>query len=195
MAGEIDVAVGSHETDATEESAAGVPAGVVGLTGIGHHGEDVVLSELQLVGDIHLEAHVAVVCLSHQLAVQIDVAHIHDASEVNQQALALQAVGRREVQPVPAAPHLLERTAAETALDVGGGIVVVGLLIGGRCHPRLLYLEVVGQVDGAPMTVLIGCCGSSLHIAEVESPSEVKALHGAHLCHSLKGEEAECEKK
>ena len=149
---------------------------------------------MQLVGDVHLKAHVTVVGLSNELAVEIDVAHIHDAAEVNQQALALQAVGRCEMQAIPSAAHLLECSARQAALDVGGRVVVVGLLIGGRCHPRLLYLEVVRQVDGAPMAVLIGCCLTSVHIAEVEFPAEVKALRDAHRCRCLCREKAECEK-
>ena len=182
MASEVEVAGGADEPDVAEESAAGVPARVAWLAGVGHDGYDVVLAKAQLVSDVDLEAHVAIVRAADELAVEIDVGHIHDAAKVEQQPTAAQLVGRgRQMETIPGTAHLLEATAGETALDVGRHIAVVGLLVSRRRHPGLLYLEVVGHVDDAPCGVVVGGGSSALDVAGMEAPAEVQVLRCAGL--------------
>ena len=185
MAGEEHVLVGDHELHASVESSASVPSGVPRFTGVGHHGDDIVLSKLQPVGDIYLKAHIAIVRAPCMLPVHIDVARIHDAAEVEQQAPSAQRVSRREVQPVPPSAHLLESPARQSALDVGGRVVVVGLLVGSRRHPRLLYLEVMGQIHRPPAAVVEQWRSAIGHVAGMEAPAEVQALR--MRCYAAKG--------
>ena len=84
---EIQVLVGCPDVYAAEESAAGVPSGVVRFAGVGHHGYHIVLSPSQLVGNVNLKPHIAIVGSANVLTVQIDIAYVHDTSEIQQYAL------------------------------------------------------------------------------------------------------------
>ena len=82
MAIEKKVAVGSNEFYITEESTTGIPPRVTGLAGVSHHSNNIVLTILQVVGHVKLETHIAIVGAANLSAVDIDITHIHDATEV-----------------------------------------------------------------------------------------------------------------
>ena len=186
MALEVEGGVGDADVHAAEQSAACIPARVVRLTGVGHHGYHVVLSPFQPAGDVYFESHISVVGAANAFAVQIDVAHIHDASEIQQYALVFHGFIGRQVVAVPSLAHLFEAAARQAALDIGSHVGVVGALRGVGLHPGLFYLEVVGQTDAAPLAV-VGTHGSRiLHVACMESPALVDIFQGA-LCHRWHG--------
>ena len=179
----IQVAVGAHQFHVAKQSATRVPARVARLARVGTHSHHVVLSHLQFLSHIYLEPHVAIVRASHLLAVHIDIAHIHDATEIQQQSAPPERVGRHQVQPVPSLPHLLEATTAQSALDIGRRVVVVGLFASRRRHPRLLYLEVVRHAHRAPSCVVQFHVRPVFHVASLEVPAVVQHGHAA-LRHS-----------
>ena len=111
MALEIEFAVGGYETHAPKESATRIPAGISRLTGIGHHGNDILLAGLQPVSDDDLKADIAIVSTANTFAVEVDVGRIDNTIELQEQAPTLQGIGWRQVEPIPPLPHLLESTA------------------------------------------------------------------------------------
>ena len=181
MALEIEFTVGGYQAYTPEQSAPGIPAGISRLTRISHHGDDILLAGLQPVSDVDLEPDIAIVGTANTFTVEVDVGRIDNTIELQEQTAALQGIGRRQMEPVPPLPHLLEPTARQTALDVGRRIVIVGLLVGGRCHPRLLNLEIMRHIDRSPAAVverfLVGTC----HRAGMETPTEIQVLHDAPL--------------
>ena len=60
----------AHDAYVAEQSTTRIPTGVARLAGIGHHLYKIVLTIFQFVGNIQLEAHVAIVRATHTL-------HIH----------------------------------------------------------------------------------------------------------------------
>ena len=180
---EIEVSTGGHQLHIAEKSATRVPTRIVRFARIGLHGNHILLSQLQLVRYVYLEAHIAIVCSAYVLTVQVDIAHIHDAPEVEQKPSALQRVGRRKVQAIPRLSHLLEAPTAQSALDVGCHVGVVSLFVSIRSHPGLFYLEVVRHVDGAPAVVVEFGRGCVLHVAGMEFPTKVQVLHNRSLRH------------
>ena len=155
MAGKIKVFGCGDEFHVAEQTATGIPSRVVRLAGVGNNGQFVGFSPLQLVGDVNLKAHISVVGAANALSVEIDIARVHDAAKVEQDALALHVVGRSELITVVAFAHLLESATRQAALDVGCHIGVVGLLVSGRSHPWLFNLEVVWQVYLAPLSFVV----------------------------------------
>ena len=182
MAGEELVARGHHELHSPEQSATGVPAGVERVAGVGTHRDDVVLAIAQPARQINLEAHVAIVGAAHALTIEVDVADIHDASEVEHHVLVLQAVIGVEVIAVPPLPHLLEAATRQAAHDVRCHIGVVAFLAYGRRHPRLFYLEVVWQANGAPRAVVVGGLCRFSDVAGMEAPAVHEVFYRACLC-------------
>ena len=130
-----------------------------------------------MVGDVQLEAYITVFCPADELAVHINIAHVHDAAEVQHETSAFQRIGRREVVAVPAASHFLEASARETALDVGRHVGVVGFLVGGRRHPGLLNLEIVRQVHPSPLAVVEQRNGSARQVAVMKQPTLIEIDH------------------
>ena len=177
MALQIQVLCRGYEFHRTEQTATSIPTRTVGFTCVGTHCQHIVLPKAQLTSHIHLETHVAIVCTANVLAVQIDIAYIHDAAKINEQPLSLQAFIGRQVQPVPATTHLLETTARESALDVGCHIRIVRAFRGVRLHPRLFYLEIMGQIYCTPCRVVCPYGSSILHIAFHKAPTEIQVSH------------------
>ena len=183
MALKEQVAVSGNEFHITKESTTSVPTRVARLAGVGHYSDHIVLTKPQGIGHINLEAHITIVGAPYLLSVHIDITHIHDAPEVEHQATTTQTVGRCQVQTIPASAHLLEATTRQSTLDISSGIVVVGLLASSRCHPRLLYLEIVRQVDHTPRLVVETFLRSIRHITSMKLPSEVQQLNRALSLH------------
>ena len=152
---EIEVSRGGDEADVSEESAAGVPTGVAWLAGIGDDLDEVVLAVFQSVAEVNLEAHVAVVCATHGLAVEQHVGGVHDALKVEEHTTAFPVGIGGEVVTVITFTHLLETATRQTALDIRSHIGIVGFLICCRCHPGLFNLEVVRHVDLLPLTFVV----------------------------------------
>ena len=176
VAGEMQVTVGDEKFHVAEEAAAGVPTGVERLLRVGLHGDDVLLANAQQLAHIHLEAQIAVVGAAHALAVEIDVAHVHDALEVEQHQAVLPLCRRGEGLHVPSHTHLLEAAGAEAALEIARLVARVALLVGAGSHPRLLYLVVVGEVHSAPIGgdgAYVRRCGNGGEVAGVEQPAEI----------------------
>ena len=164
---EEDVLWCADDADVTEQTATGVPAGIVRLACIGNHFDKVVLADFQLVGHIDFKAHITVVRAANVFLIQIDIGSIHDSFEIQQDALAFQLCRWGIVQPVVAFSHFLKTTTRQTALDIGGDIRIVGFLVGGGRNPRLFYLEVVRHIDLSPFALII----------KSELPSEVQTLY------------------
>ena len=96
---------------------------------MGTHGDDILSIETQFPCDINLEAYIAVVGTTDALAIEIHIAHIHNALKVEQQALALKGCVGGIALDIPAGAHLLEGTGRKAALEVGRSISIVGALL------------------------------------------------------------------
>ena len=179
---EVQILRCRHHFHATEQTSARVPARIAGLARVCHDGQHVFLTEAQLVRNVDFEADVSVIGSSDELTVQVNVTHIHDSSEVDEHASALQAVCRCEMQAVPAAPHLFESSAGEAALDVGGNVGVVGTLVSCWWNPWLFYLEIVRKRQRPPSVVVEVCFFCISDIAELELPSVVQTDGLSCLC-------------
>ena len=188
MALKVKFGMGGHKLYATEQTATGIPARVQGVACVGTYGKHILFAPLQLAGNINLKTHIAIVGSSHSLTIQINIAYIHDAGEINQYAPSTKRVGGGEMKPIPTLAHLFETTARQTTLDVGGNIGVVGLFIGCGCHPRLFYLKVVGQIHGAPGGIVNRRIGSLRHISSLKLPTEVEAHNKTALGRNLHGQ-------
>ena len=123
-----------------EQSASGVPARSVHLSGIGIYGHQIVLAQFQIPGDIHLESNVPVLAGSHLCAVYIHVPVIHYSIKLQEHFLSLPRFVRAEGLAVPALAHRLEPAPVQ----------------GRVLRPRLLPLEVVREVQAAPGGVVQG---------------------------------------
>ena len=165
------VAGSSNEFHTAEETTTGIPTGAERVACVGTHGDDVVLTKAQSARDFNLEAHVAIVGAANALTIEVDIANIHDASEVEQQALVLQTGIGRQVIAIPPLPHLLEAAAREATPDVRSNIGIVGFLTSIGCHPRLFNLEIVRKGDGAPATIVVGWLCCLRDVAGMEPPA------------------------
>ena len=152
---EIEVSGGGDEADVAEESATCVPTGVAWLTGIGNDLDEVVFAVTQTVAEVDLEAHVAVVGASHELAVEQDVGCIHDAFEVEEHTTAFHISRWGKMVAVIAFGHFFEAATRQAALDIRGHICIIGFLIGRWCHPGLLNLKIVRHVHLPPITFVV----------------------------------------
>ena len=178
MAVEVELGIGIDDVDIAEESAAGIPARISGVGGVGIDGNDVLLAIAQVLGDIDFKAYIAIVGAANLVAVEIDISKIHDTLEINEDAFALILLGRGKGLDIPSRTHLLETSGREAALDIGSGITVVGFLVGCGCHPWLFNLEIMRQIDFSPATGLglsgrNGRSGFSL----MEKPSTIDIGH------------------
>ena len=102
------------------------------------------------------------------MSVEIDIAHEHDAFNIEHDAPVFPTVVWGDGTPVPTNSHLLESSAAESALGIVGSIIFVDLLVLLRSYPWLRDLEIVGQMNHFHALVfqLIGVG----HIASVKLP-------------------------
>ena len=156
------------ETDVAVQSCAGVPAGVLGLAGVGDDLNQVVLAVAECTADVDLKAHVAVVGASDALTVQIDVGGVEHTLEVEQHTTVAHIVRGSEVSAVVAFAHRLEASARQ---GIGGGIGI------GGDSPRHFYLEVMGHIDAPPVSLVV----------ETELPAEVETFArplGVRSCRS-----------
>ena len=114
------------------------------------------MSEAKQPGDIYLKTYISIIGTSDALAVEIDIANVHDTLEVKQQTTTTERIMGHQGTYIPPLPHLLETTGRKTAFDVGTRIAVVSTFIGTGCHPGLFYLEVMGNMNLAPAVLLTG---------------------------------------
>ena len=156
MTGKIQFRVGDNDVDIAEEAAARVPTRVGGAGSACLDGDDVRLAIAQLLRQVNLKAHVAIVGAAHALAIEIHIAHVHDALEVDEDALALERGIGSECLGIASHAHLLKPPRRQAALEVGSTVAIVGFLVGSGRHPRLLHLEVVWYVDAPPSIVFAG---------------------------------------
>ena len=84
MAVEVELRVGIYDVDIAKQSASRVPARVSWVCGVRIHCYCVFLAVAQFVGDVNFKAHISVVGAAYLVSVEIHVAEIHDALEVNQ---------------------------------------------------------------------------------------------------------------
>ena len=84
VAGEVHTRIGVDEVYVAVESSSGVPSAVLWLSCVGFHSQDVVLPEYHLLADVHVKSKISVVCAPYTFAVEIEVAHEHDAFHVHQ---------------------------------------------------------------------------------------------------------------
>ena len=122
----------------TEQTATGVPTGVLRLTGRTVYSQYVRFIPLQQFGDISLKTQIAIVCATDLLAVQIGIAMQHNTLEVEYDTLTLPCGIGIESLAIPTCGHLLETAST--------GCLIV--------PPRHLYLIVMGQVQTAPVRVI-----------------------------------------
>ena len=178
MAVEVELGIGIHDVDIAEESAAGIPARISRVGGVGIDGDDVLLAIAQVLGDFDFKAYIAIVGAANLGAVELDIAQVHDTLEINEDAFALILLGRGKGFDIPSRAHLLEASGREAALDIGAGIAVVGFLVGCGCHPRLFYLEIMRQVDFSP-AIGLGLSGRNGRsgFSLMEKPSTIDIGH------------------
>ena len=81
MALEIEVGRSLDEVDVAIQSSTCVPTGVLLIHG-GRLDHQHVITLPQLIRDVNLKAHIAIVRTPHALAIQKDIAHEHDAFEI-----------------------------------------------------------------------------------------------------------------
>ena len=86
MALEIEVGRSLDEVDVAIQSSTCVPTGVLLIHG-GSLDYQHVITLPQLIRDVNLKAHIAIVRTPHALAIQKDIAHEHDAFEIQQDSL------------------------------------------------------------------------------------------------------------
>ena len=126
---EEEILRGGDEADIADEPSTGVPAGVLGLAGVGNHLDQIVLAVGQMVGDVDLKAHVAVVGASDALVVQIDISGVENAFEVEDHTTAFRLFRRSVVQAVVTFGHVLETPSGERVDDAHRHTVIIGVLV------------------------------------------------------------------
>ena len=189
MALEVEVGWGGNEHHVAKQATACIPPRIQRVACVSLYGNHVLFPQFQLARDIDFEAHIAIIGASDAFSVQIDIAHIHDATKVEQQTAPSQVGTGRKMQAVPTDTHLLESTARQAALDIGSHIGVVGFLVSARLHPGLFYLEVVGHVHRAPFGIVQRRLLSASNVACAELPSEVQIK----FLTALRGDACRCD--
>ena len=187
MTREKQVLIGDDEIDITIETGTRKPAGVAWILRIRLDCDFVCLSPFQKFAQVDIEAQVSIVGTTDSLTVQIDIAHQHDALEVEHDALSLPFVLRRKFVAIPADAHLLESTGTQSAAHIAARIAVIRALAGIWSHPVLSYQEIMWQIHH-----IIPALGSFqlrdiLHITAMELPSLVDTDSIAHRSLSRKG--------
>ena len=182
MTREVKILVCNDEVDITEETTTRKPAGVVRLAGIRLDGNFIHLPPLQKFTQVDIEAQVAIVGASDSLTVQIDIAHQHDALEVEHDALSPPFIFRSQLLTIPADAHLLESTGTQSAAHIAARIAVIRSFAGIRSHPILSYQEIMWQIHHIIPT--LGCfqLRDILYITAMELPSLVDTDGIAHRC-------------
>ena len=146
MAREEQILIGNDEVDITIETGTRKPAGVAWILRIRLDCDFVRLSPFQEFAQVDIEAQVSIVGTTDSLTVQIDIAHQHDALEVEHDALSLPFVLGSEFVAIPADAHLLESTGTQSAAHIAARIAIVRSLAGIRSHPVLSYQEIMWQI-------------------------------------------------
>ena len=194
MAREIELVVGDDKANITEESATRIPSRIIGSTRICPHCYLVLLAVTEQLAHVDIESQIAIVGCPYMLSVHIDIAHKHHASEVEHHPSSLPFFLGCQFVSIPAYAHLLEPSCAETAFHIIGSILAVGTFVCPRCHPGLIELEVMRQVDDLAslhsfiqeMGILnvIRWLADTFYIAAMELPSPVDIYCISHrsLC-------------
>ena len=138
--------------------------------------------------DVDLKAYIAIVGTADPLTLQIDIAHIHDAFEIEEHPFSLPGWFRLEMFPVPTDAHLFESTATEATTYVGAYVAVVCLFVVGWSHPRLFDLKIMGNIDRSPGRIVqVGLFGL-WNVSGSKTPAEVKQLNASSLSERRQGE-------
>ena len=166
MTGEIAVCGRDDQVDVAVQAAAGIPAGIKRPHRVRADHQLVGLAVLHLVGDIDLEAQVAIVRTADALAVEIHVADQHNSLEIKRKALSLQVRGNLQGLAIPARAELLEGPGGQGAAEVRGEVRHITRLPCRGRHPGLGNLEIVREIDSLPAHVLF---------AIVELPAGIEA--------------------
>ena len=146
MAREEQILIGNDEIDITIETGARKPAGVTWVLRISLDCDFVRLSPFQEFAQVDIEAQVSIVGATDTLSVQIDIAHQHDALEVEHDALSLPFILGSEFIAIPADAHLLESAGTQSATHIAARIAVIRALTGIWSHPILSYQEIMWQI-------------------------------------------------
>ena len=144
VARKVEQRIGDDQFHPTKQSASGVPSRVVRLARIGAHGQQILLSIAQTICKVYLKTDVAIIRTANAFAIQIDIAHIHNAAKVDQHtSIAPRRIGRKPF-PIPPDAHLFEAAATQPAPPISSLIGCDGLLLGRRRNPGLTNLKIVG---------------------------------------------------
>ena len=112
MAREMQFGVGRDEADIAVETAAGVPAGVFGASGVGAHGDHVITLEVDQRGNVGLNAEVVLIGPADTLAVDVDIARQHYSLEVEEHTAVFPCGIGLEGFAIPSGTHFLEAAGA-----------------------------------------------------------------------------------
>ena len=174
MTHQIQLRIGHNQVHVAEQSASRVPARILRFTGVCLHRQYVRLTVLQPSGHIDFESHIPVVRPPDTFSVQVDIAYIHDALEIEHYPPVLPCLVGHECLSIPADSHLLEAAAAQPAPHVGTDVTVVGAFFGRGRHPVLFYLEIVGNIYGSPLAVIVLRLFRPRRISPEEAPSLIE---------------------
>ena len=147
MAREIQILVGDDKVDIPIKTCTGKPAGVVRIAGICLHCNLIDFAKLEQLAHIYIKAEVTIVSTSYSLTIEVNIAHEHDALEIEENALALPLGLRSQFIAIPADTHFLKSTWTQTAANVTACITIIRTFAGIRSHPVLSDQEIVRQVD------------------------------------------------
>ena len=147
MAREIQILVGDDKVDIPIKTSTGKPAGVVRIAGICLHCYLIDFAKLEQLAHIYIKAEVTIVSTSYSLTIEVNIAHEHDALEIEENALALPLGLRSQFIAIPADTHFLEATWTQTAANITTCITIIRTFAGIRSHPVLSDQEIVRQVD------------------------------------------------
>ena len=113
MTPEVKVCRRVDQFDIAEETTTRIPTRVEFLLRGGYDEQLVRLSVAQLLGDVQFEAYITIVRTTNALSVEVDIAHKHDALEIEQYTTAFERGIGGDGTAVEAQPHLLETSSRE----------------------------------------------------------------------------------
>ena len=147
MAREIQILIGDDKVDIPIKTGTSKPAGVVRIAGICLHSYLINFAKLEQLAHIYIKTEVTIVSTSYSLTIQINIAHEHDALEIEENALALPLGLRSQFIAIPADTHFLKSTRTQSAANVATCITIIRTFAGIRSHPILSDQEIVRQID------------------------------------------------
>ena len=129
--------ISDDDANTAVKSTAGVPSGVPWALCFSRDNDFIGFVIDELVGYITFKTKVAIIGLSYMLAIEIDITHQHDASEIKQHTLVLPGSKGYYRPSIDTFGKFFEATCRQTALDIGGRICGIAFLFGRRGYPRL----------------------------------------------------------